>query len=272
MLYYDYHLHSNTSFDSKVETEDMVKRALELGMKEIIFTEHFEYRKEKYLLPLPDLNKYKEKIEGLKDKYSEKIDIMCGIELGMQSDIKDEIEDKIKDYKFDFIIGSVHTVLRQDFAFPGYFDKFTKKKAYEIYFKELLNSVKVYENFDVVGHLDYIKRYYPFENKDMEYKDYGDIVDEIYKDLMKKGKGIEINSSGIKYGMNCVHPNYDFLKRYYELGGEIITLGSDAHDLKHVGLHFKEIISTLEEIGFKFLAKYKKRKMEFMKISDFLKK
>ena len=98
------------------------------------------------------------------------------------------------------------------------------------------------------------------------YKQYADIIDEILKLLIEKGKGIEINTGGFKYGLGHPNPTEDIIARYRELGGEIITVGADAHKPEHVAFDFEKVSGILKEAGFSYYTVFKNRKPEFVKL------
>lgn len=270
MYYSDYHIHSNISFDGNFEMEDIIKESIKKGLKEIVFTEHLDYREDKYILPVPDFEEYFKKYEILKEKYKKDIIIKKGLELGLQPELKDTIQNKIKNYEFDFIIGSTHIINTIDFVDTVYFANKTKYESYNEYFEEILESIECFDNFDVYGHLDFIKRYGIYGDNNIEYDKHEIIIKKILQALIDKGKGIEINTSGYKYKLNCFHPSYEILKMYKKLGGEIITIGSDAHHLIHIADHFDKPYQILQELGYKYFTIYDKRKPVFKKLNEFI--
>ena len=130
----------------------------------------------------------------------------------------------------------------------------------------ILENIKKFSNFDVYGHLDYVVRYGPNKDKEYTYEKYKDILDSILKLLIEKGKGIEINTGGVKSGLKELHPCTSIVKRYRELGGEIITIGSDAHTPEHIASHFNRAEEVLKECGFKYYTIFEKRVAEFKKL------
>ncbi len=149
----------------------------------------------------------------------------------------------------------------------GFFEGYTRKEAYLRYFEEVLQNIKLYDNeFDVYGHLDYVVRYGGYAEKRIDYQEFREILDEILIQLIKKDKGIEINTSGIRYGLGNPHPNIDIVKRYKELGGKIITIGSDAHKVEDFAKDFDIAYDLLKEAGFDEIAIFHHRKPDFIKI------
>ena len=265
MFIADYHTHSSYSSDSNTVMEDNIKKAIELGLKEIAVTDHIDY-------DYPDLNypfvfdyaPYKEEIENLKEKYKGKIIIRTGVEVGVQPHVHDLIADLMKNH-YDFVIASTHVVDKCDLCVNDFFEGKTKFMSYLGYFADVLNNVKTCDFFNVYGHIDFINRYGNFEDKKMIYNDYKFITDEILKTLIEKGKGIEINTSGFRYGLGHTHPQFELVKRYKELGGEIITVGSDAHVPHHITKDFDKAYKMLEEAGFEYITLFEDKKPKFVK-------
>ncbi len=267
----DYHLHSHFSGDSQAPMEDMILRAIELGYTEMCFTEHmdldfpvredvpagmFEVNTDSYLF---DLIKYRE-------KYEDKIKVNFGIELGMQPHISRENARYIKSHDFDFVIASTHIVNHKDPGYPDYYEGITDEEGYRAYFEEILASIRSFTNFDVYGHLDYVIRYSRSKDQDYSYFKYADIFEKIIDILLYNGKGIEINTGGLDKGLKEQHPCTDFLKAYRQKGGEIITIGSDAHRPADMGRHFDRAAEVLKACGFTYYCTFEKRVPTYHKI------
>jgi len=268
---FDCHVHTHFSPDSKILPEDVCKKAIDIGLSGIIFTDHFELGLET-VLPKSKKNWIFDHIarakclEDLKQKYKNQIKILNGIEVGIQPDIAIELSQFIHGANFDFVIGSTHIVDKLDLATGKYFENKTQKQAYQRYLEVIYSNICNFTDYDIVGHIGYARRYGNFDNKDMKYQDYDDIIDMILKKVIADGKGIEINTSGYRKGLKTSIPTFDIIKRYHELGGEILTIGSDAHKLQEIGYDFDNNIKKIKEIGFKHLTYFEKRKPVFVKI------
>lgn len=265
----DCHVHTKISHDGISTIDEYINSAKEKGVDEITFTEHYDiYNGLKTNLKTLDVEFYKN--EYLKHKDDTKLKTNFGIEIGLQPDISKQIKNMLDKYKFDFVIGSSHITCKKDMAMDkSFFEGITRREAYLKYFKEVLENIKLYtEEFDVYGHLDYVVRYGGYNIKKIEYKEFSEILDEILNNLIKKDKGIEINTSGIRYGLGMPHPNIEILKRYKELGGKIITIGSDAHNIKDLASHFNEAYDLLEYAGYDEIAVFHDRKPSFVKIKE----
>lgn len=257
----DYHLHTKHSFDSEGEMEAYIQKAISLGLTEICFTDHqdFCYPIDDFTLNVPA---YHEEFLKLKAKYQDQISLKWGVEIGLDLDYQAEIEKFIATYPFDFVIGSIHVIKGTEFYYGKYFENRTKEEAHRFFFAETLRCVKAFNCFDVLGHLDYIQRYGPYADRTIDYRQYQDIIDEIFKTLIDKGKGIEVNCSGYKLFKDCGFPNYKLIKRYYDLGGRIITVGTDSHTSATVGTHLADVIKRLEDIGFTEFTRFKNRERD----------
>ncbi len=265
-MYYDYHVHSNFSSDSDTDMKDTIERAIDIGLKEICFTDHIDYD---YCDPTInfdfDINEYTDYINKMRKLYGNKIKILKGVEIGIQSHIIEKCEDLVDKGKFDFVIASIHTCDRKDLYNGDFFIDKSPKESYSKYFEELLKCVKAFDSFNVVGHLNIIIRYNEAVAKE-NIRDYYNIIEEIFKTLINKNKGIEINTSGYRYKLNDFMPSYDVLKFYKELGGEIITLGSDSHVVDTLGTKFDYVYEVLKYIGFKYITTFENMEPRFIKI------
>ena len=261
----DYHVHTECSFDSEAPINAVIERAIALGLKEIAVTDHVDFDPRYYIT---DYNKYIPIIEALKEKYSDKINILTAVELGLESRMSDKLNKFMADFPFDFVIGSSHGVGMLDVYYDRtrLFEGRTKKEAYGIYFEELYKNILTCFGFNVYGHIDYISRYGMYDDNSVKYSEFGDYIDECLKALIDRGLGIEINTSGFRYGIEATYPSVDILKRYKELGGEILTCGSDSHRVEDVGDHIDYAYHLASESGFRYITVFRQRKPEFIGI------
>lgn len=242
----DSHIHTNYSPDAeKSATFDAyIKQAQNVGLEELTFTDHVDIDAVHPLFHTPiDYDQYVKELQSVKS--TSPIPIKLGVEIGYQSHVVEDINSFLSKYPFEFVILSIHYLEKKDLYTQEYFEKKTKREAYQTYFETVLDAVETIDQFDVVGHLDYIPRYSPFG--DYEYEDYKDIIDQILLAIIAKGKGIELNASGYKTE-GRFYPRIEVVKRYLELGGTTITLGSDAHRPEELGRYFKEIQTELQSI------------------------
>ncbi|MBH1940144.1 histidinol-phosphatase HisJ family protein [Mobilitalea sibirica] len=271
MILADYHVHSDFSSDCNAPMETMIEQAISMGMKKLCFTDHMDYD----YPPVSNLNfefdieAYMDKLSLMKQKYQSKIEILTGIELGLQPHITDRMTALTDRYPFDFIIGSSHVVDHFDPFYPQFWINKTEEEGITEYFQSIIDNCNQYQGFHIYGHIDYIVRYAPSTKKKYltyPYEKYADILDEVLKTILLHEKGIEVNTAGYKYGLGHPHPKTEVLVRYKELGGEIITIGSDAHRPEHLGYDFLKTAELLKSIGFKYYTTFKDGKPIFEKL------
>lgn len=277
MIQADMHMHTWFSTDSEACPRDMADEAVRKGLKTICFTDHFdkddlEWGEEGIF----DVDAYFVEMQKLQEEYAGKLNIRIGIELGLRTYLKDYYEELTKKYLFDFVIGSVHNVpykkdaegniLYTDPAAEKLFTDRTDKEAYRLMMETTLENVRTSDCFQTLGHLDYVVRYGKSREKEYSYTDYADIIDEILKLLIEKEKGLEVNSAGLKYGLPFAHPHPDVLKHYRELGGEIITIGADAHKPEHIAYDFAKAEEILKSCGFKYYTEFFEQKPVFKQL------
>lgn len=271
----DFHLHSSFSGDSTAPMEEMIKQAISLGLTYLCFTEHndFDY-------PTPPGNKesvqenvflvntdsYLYDFIRFREQYKDQIQLLFGVELGLQPHLLRENAVYARSYDFDFIIASSHVCDHRDPYYPPFYEGRSEEEAYRSYFNSIIENVRKFDNYDIYGHLDYVVRYGPSRDKDYSYEKYKDLFDTMLSLLIGNGKGIEVNTGGYRKGLKELHPCTDVLKRYRELGGEIITVGSDAHEPGHIGADFEVAAQILKECGFQYYTIFRGRQPEFIRL------
>lgn len=266
-MLWDTHMHTRFSGDSEADPADMVREAIRRGLGGICITDHLDYDypddPEGFLL---DFDHYQPEISALREQFSDRLPVLFGIELGLQPHLAGQHHEILKKYDFDFVIGSSHVVHGVDPYYPHYYEGRTEAAAYREYFESILENIAAFDEFDVYGHIDYVVRYGPHKNADYTYERFADVIDEILKQLITRGKGIELNMAGFKYGLGHPNPTEAVLKRYRELGGEIITIGADGHRPEHIAWDYEKVPALLSEAGFDYFTVFQKRKPVFLKI------
>ena len=260
----DYHLHTDFSGDSTTPPRAQIERAIQLGMDSLCITDHHDYDVESIIDFNLDLDPYMSSLTRLQEEYKDRIDVRIGIELGLQVHLKEYFKELTRRYPFDFVIGSTHFIDRKDPAYPEFFEERGEANAYLQYFETTLDNVSHLDDYDVAGHIDYIVRYGPNKAAFYSYEAYRDILDRILKAVIEHGKGIECNTAGLRKGIIQPNPAADVLKRYRELGGEILTIGSDAHIPEDLGADFERTRELLKECGFSYYTVFHQRKAQFL--------
>lgn len=270
MILADFHTHTHLSTDSDALPEAQVEAAIRAGLQYLCFTDHedMDYPAE-YEGPgqfLVDMEQYQKELLPLVERYRDRIALHLGIELGLQPHLTKEIPAFAASYPFAYIIGSTHVVDHMDMYYPNYWEGRSLKESILRYYEQTLENIQLYDCFDCYGHLDYIARYVPEGLGTYDAKDYAEIMDEILRALIAKGKGIECNTAGFKYGLGFPNPHWDVLRRYAQLGGEILTIGSDGHKPEHIGYDFQKLPELLKACGFRYYTIFEERKARFLKL------
>ncbi|MBQ9574168.1 MAG: histidinol-phosphatase HisJ family protein [Synergistaceae bacterium] len=256
----DYHVHSYYSDDSNVPMERQLKKACSLGLDELCFTDHVDYG-----VGGDNINyaRYFSELDRMREKFSGKITVRSGLEFGVQSHRTRYYESVYNSYRenIDFILLSIHQVNDLTLWSQSYQSGKTQDEYNRGYYEELLNVVRCYHDYSVLAHLDVIVRYdmagvYPFAKAK-------DIIAEILTEAINDGKGIELNTSSWRYGLTDTQPSREILKLYHDLGGEILSLGSDAHSPEYIYSHMDEATAILKGIGFRRFCTFDKMKPSF---------
>jgi histidinol-phosphatase (PHP family) len=245
--------------------ENQVRAAITAGVNVLCFTDHIDYD-----YPVPDtvydfnVAEYRREIERLREIYRKEIEILMGVELGMQKHLGGRYKKLLDDYPFDFSIGSQHLVGGSDPFFPKVFEGRTDGAVYRDYFEDLLADVRLFHDFDCLGHLDYVVRYLLHRDSLYSYAAFSDLIDPILTELVGRGIALEVNTAPLAKGMRYFNPLPDILARYREMGGELITIGSDAHVPERIAASFDTAAGILTALGFKYYAVYKNRKPQML--------
>lgn len=260
---FDYHLHSRNSFDAKLHPLDIARIAAKRGFREICLTEHAD------IVPIPeivggtlDYAAYSADFAAWTKEYP--IPVKKGLELGVTEETAAQAEAFLQGKHFDFIICSQHWAGHEDPACPEYFDHRTRQEAYAFYLEEVLRTLKRFKQYNVLGHLGYVCRYAPWKtDRGLSYADFGDLIDEILNIVITDGRGIEVNTGGIRYNTGDTLPGLAIVRRYLELGGEILTVGSDAHREQDIGIDVSETMERLKEMKVRHICTFSEMKPIF---------
>ena len=281
MYLVDYHVHTEFSDDSFCPMQDQIVQGIKMGLKEICITDHVDYG---IKIDWDDLEKirfrsrgeplanimypvYFTKLDYMRSVHGDKIIIRNGMEFGMQHHTVKQFQQLFDKYRdiLDFILLSCHQVGDKEFWTQDFQRGKTQKEYNEEYYREIYETMKLYHDYSVLAHLDLINRYdeagiYPFEKVES-------FIAEILKHAIKDGKGIEVNTSSFYYRLPDLQPSRKILHLYKDLGGRIITVGSDAHEAPYLALHNEEVMNILrDEIGFTEFCTFEKMEPVFHKL------
>ena len=243
---FDFHMHTHVSFDGQDTGLAMAQAARAVGLKEICFTDHLDYDPLGKMGVLAfDTEVYNAEYDGMEVPG---LIIRRGCEFGMTPTNRPQFLQDLQRRPFDFVLGSVHFVDDLDVYFEEYWAGKSIFQAERRYLESTLECVQVHEDFDVLAHLTYIAKTHCHPSPRLvRYEEHRELIDEILRILAAKGKGLEMNSSGVDRCGGFL-PTADIFRRFKELGGEIVTIGSDAHRSNRVGQYSRESCQILAEI------------------------
>lgn len=261
----DQHVHSDFSFDSRTPMQTQIERGVELGLDLMCFTEHVDYgvypdwdgpapTKEVNGRPCrnADYPRYIAKLHEMRERFGDQITLRCGLEFGVQRHTIAQYNALFERYasELDTVLLSVHQVDDLEFYPPEYQEGRSQDEYNLGYYEELLAVAREFDHYAVLAHLDVMRRYdpageYPFAKT-------RDLVAEILRTAIDKGKALELNTASWRYNLEDIQPRREVWRLYRELGGELVTLGSDAHRPERVAGNFDEARAILrDELGFR---------------------
>jgi histidinol-phosphatase (PHP family) len=262
---YDMHNHTLYSDDSNTLMANMIEAGIQQGLKGMAITDHYDpdYPTPEFQFT-PDFPAYHKEMEQVKDTYKDKIEVLLGVEIGIQhGDTLEKCREVANGYTYDFILGSFHCAHGKD-LYVDYFSDWSIEEAYHGFYQYMLDCLNQYQDFDVLAHFNIIDRY---TSRVPSYRPYMEEIEAILRVLVDRNKGIEINTSSFRYNLgDLTTPSKDILMLYKQLGGEIITLGSDAHSPRHVGYKLDWAKEFAEACGFRYYSHFKNRKPLYEKL------
>ena len=256
----DIHTHSHYSHDGRNTLAEMLEEAQKLGVAFYGVSDHFDYdydfskMSEEEILEVKnvDCEEYFHGARHLQEDYEGVMNVLVGAEFGYSDDpaVKAKYVETYQKYRPDFIVNSVHSVNGKDFAYTEI--KGDKKEIYSFYLGLVRRSLDVPYPYDIVGHIGYIARYVPFKDVKFSLEEFGAEIDDILLTIIQKGKILEINTSSKQLKQKTI-PEMHIVKRYYELGGRAVSIGSDAHFKERIMDKREEVVKELKEIGFTYI-------------------
>ncbi|MEG0774142.1 histidinol phosphate phosphatase [Clostridium sp.] len=256
-MIFDTHIHTSFSTDSKMNIKDAIQRAKSLNIG-LIITDHMDLNypeKDKFVF---DIKRFFETYEPYRSS-----SLLLGIELGMDTKYENENKLIVDNYNFDEIIGSQHFLHGFDIYEGALYEGRIKEDLFRDYFLEIIHSLKTHSYIDTLGHIDFISRYYPLEDKEIYYEDYCDYIDEVLKLCINNDIAMEINTRRLS-NITAFNNLTKIFKRYKDLGGKYVTLGSDAHTLVSIGSNLDKGFYIADSVNL-IPVYFKNRKMNYIK-------
>ncbi len=264
MYLFDYHTHSKYSMDSQAQPDNVCRAAVQKGLKEIAITDHFDpTAADEDCLHCYDADAAQEEMARVKADWQGKLTVLYGLELGQAHKYKAAAA-RILTRPFDFVIGSIHNIEGDGDIALVHYNQF-HYEVFEQSYRELL-ALSRETCYDCLGHIDYPKRYAAVQKFPYTERRYMDYIRQILKNVIENGKGIEINTSGLRQQVGATLPSKSILKLYRDLGGEIITTGSDAHVPHAVGQNIADAQELLRSLGFRYVTTFEARQPTMVKL------
>lgn len=257
-MLFDTHMHCEFSCDSEMTVAQAVLTAQKQGIGMIV-TEHWDYdyptNPEEFLF---DIDAYFKNFEPLRSDY-----ILRGIEIGMQRTTAERDEAIAAGHDFDYVLASIHCIGNRDLYEPTCYEGRTRQEIVEEFLDDSIYCLEKHDNFDAFAHIDYICRYWPYEEHELSVADNQEKYDKLFKLLIEKNKPIEINTRRLD-SVEAIKALVPIYKRYKELGGRYCTLGSDAHYLEHIGRRMEQALVIAKEVELQPVY-FKERQLQLMK-------
>jgi histidinol-phosphatase (PHP family) len=268
MSYYiDYHIHSRHSTDAVSSIREICLWAMNSGLKEIAVTDHFEPSKGDEFYKAYDQKSYWAEITKEKQEFKGRLEVKLGVELGQPHLFREGSQGIMKEFPYDYVLGSAHKLESGIDMSEIDYGSISIDDVCSMYLKQL-EELLDFENFDCVGHMDLIKRYSAgVYGKNLTLACQYELLTQVFRKLIQAGKGIEINTSGLRQAPKETMPGLDVLKIYRTMGGEILTTGSDSHRAEDVGKGISAAYQLAELAGFDYVTAFSQRKPEQIAIN-----
>lgn len=258
-LPFDYHMHTTHSCDGKSSMVEMCRRAVAIGMPEIAITEHFDRHPMDFCYNTYHAEAFWANLQACRAEFPDLI-IRAGVEIGEPHRFMDEVAPILDAYPYDLVIGSLHWVKNGIVFDNRFFHNRTVDQAAERYFTEMLRMVE-HGGFDILGHLDVVRRQgFDFYGR-FDIEPYEHLIRPILRACIEKGIALEINTSGMRRAVQQTFPSLPVLRWYREMGGELLTVGSDAHRTDDLGHCFTVAREVALRAGFTHLCRFERRQV-----------
>ena len=255
---YDMHTHSDNSFDGNHSCILLCEGAIANGGKGIAITDHCDIDGKDYDFRAFSTNQYVESNKA-KSAFKGRLEVLTGIELGQGIYEKEKSLEILNNFSYDFVLGAIHNLENtEDFYFMSYADKDINQLLTQ-YFESVLELAK-WNKTDSIAHLTYPLRYITGRDGiEVDISEYYDIIDEIFKTVISNNKALELNVSGLFSEIGDTLPNKALIKRFHDMGGKYVTVGTDSHYYEKVCIGIEKGYDILRECGYEQFTVFKNR-------------
>lgn len=253
----DYHVHSSYSGDAEIPMEEMCRLAIERGIREIAFSDHLDNNPQDECYGLFRAADICREVDRCRDLFGDRLRILKGAEAGEPHLYVPQIAEILGDEPFDFITGGIHWVGDAVIS-VDIFSHLDVSALYHAYFGEVLRAVEC-ANFDVLAHIDLVKRFGVKYVGPFNIEPYREEIEAILRTMIARGIALEVNTSGLRQPCGEPFPGIETLRLYREFGGELITVGSDAHWPDQLGFALEEGFDLIRAAGLDSITLFRDR-------------
>jgi histidinol-phosphatase (PHP family) len=265
MLPHDYHMHSNFSCDCEAPMAEMCRAAIAKGLPEIGFTEHYDLHPAESKRDWLRLDEWAAELERCRAEFAGRLVIRAGIEIGEPHLFAAEVRAMLARYPFDYALGSLHWVGAESIFDLNYFQSRTETEAFRLFFEELERMTRV-GGFDILSHFDVPVRTSVVAYGAYDPQPFEDYIRSVLKNCIERGIALDLNTAALRRRAKVLTPGLQILRWYAEMGGERVTLGSDAHKPQHVGSHLEDALAAARAAGLKYVMQFEQRQAKLIEI------
>ncbi len=266
MFPHDYHLHSHFSCDSKASMVEQCLSAIHKGLPEIGIADHFDLHPGDECRGFFRPNEWAAELDRARREFEGRLVVRAGIELGEPHIYQAECQALLQSYPFDYALGSLHWV-GDELVFDRKYFRRSADEAYGLFFEELERMTRV-GGFDVLSHFDVVVRVGKPLYGSYDPRRYEEAIRAVLKNCIDHGIALDLNTQGLRNRCQLLTPGVEILRWYREMGGERVTLGSDAHTPDDIGANFDAALEVLRAAGLKSVTQFEQRQATQVKIAE----
>ena len=265
MYPHDYHLHSNFSCDGKASIVEQCLSAIAKGVPEIGLTEHYDLHPGEECRDWFRVDEWAAELDRARREFEGRLIVRAGIEIGEPHLYRAEAQALLKSYPFDYALGSLHWVGDEIIFDRHYFQRRSPDEAFGRFFEELERMTRA-GGFEVLSHFDVaVRTGKPFYGG-YDPRRYEEAIRAVLKNCIDHGIALDLNTQGLRSRCQLLTPGVEILTWYREMGGERITLGSDAHTPDVIAANFEAAIEAMQAAGLKYVTMFEKREARLVKV------
>jgi histidinol-phosphatase (PHP family) len=243
----------------------MCQAAVDAGIGEIGFTEHYDLHPDEWERDWFKTDAYFVELDRVRAQFAGRLNVRASIELGEPHIFKTECQEMLARHPFDYALGSLHWVGRRLVFDPQFFSR-PVDEACRDFFEELERMTRV-GGFDVLSHFDVIVRVGFDVYGAYDPTRYEDVIRAVLRNVIDHGIALDVNTAAFRRRAAMLTPGVEILRWYCAMGGERVTMGSDAHRPEHVGDHLDVAISAIKAAGLKHLTFFDRREARLVALA-----